>query len=118
MDASSVTFSFFLIFTGAAIFASIALYTRQPLIIAYIALGAAIAGRFADRLERPLLFFGLAEIGVGLAGLAVAPILFNLGPVEIWMHSALGGSGIPRRSVTARGLVDRLGDLVCRLPRF
>ncbi|MEH6582129.1 MAG: cation:proton antiporter [Halioglobus sp.] len=42
MDASSVTFSFFLIFTGAAIFASIALYTRQPLIIAYIALGAVI----------------------------------------------------------------------------
>ncbi len=42
MDASSVTFSFFLIFTGAAVFASIALYTRQPLIIAYIALGAAI----------------------------------------------------------------------------
>jgi Kef-type K+ transport system membrane component KefB len=42
MEASTVTFSFFLIFTGAAIFASIALYTRQPLIIAYIALGAAI----------------------------------------------------------------------------
>ena len=42
MDASSVTFSFFLIFTGAAIFASIALYTRQPLIIAYIALGTCI----------------------------------------------------------------------------
>jgi len=42
VEASAVTFSFFLIFTGAAIFASIALYTRQPLIIAYIALGAAI----------------------------------------------------------------------------
>ena len=42
MEASSVTFSFFLIFTGAAIFASLALYTRQPLIIAYIALGACI----------------------------------------------------------------------------
>jgi len=42
MDGGSITFSFFLIFTGAAIFASIALYTRQPLIIAYIALGAAI----------------------------------------------------------------------------
>ena len=42
MDASSVTFSFFLIFTGAAVFASVALYTRQPLIIAYIALGACI----------------------------------------------------------------------------
>ena len=42
MDVTGVTFSFFLIFTGAAIFASIALYTRQPLIIAYIALGATI----------------------------------------------------------------------------
>ena len=42
MDVTSVTFSFFLIFSGAALFASIALYTRQPLIIAYIALGACI----------------------------------------------------------------------------
>jgi Kef-type K+ transport system membrane component KefB len=42
MDTSSITFSFFLIFTGAAVFASVALYTRQPLIIAYIALGAVI----------------------------------------------------------------------------
>ncbi|CAA0119449.1 Iron transporter MagA [Halioglobus japonicus] len=42
MEFSSITFSFFLIFTGAAVFASIALYTRQPLIIAYIALGACI----------------------------------------------------------------------------
>jgi Kef-type K+ transport system membrane component KefB len=42
MELSSVTFSFFLIFTGAAAFASLALYTRQPLIIAYIALGACI----------------------------------------------------------------------------
>ena len=42
MDPGSITFSFFLIFTGAAVFASIALYTRQPLIIAYIALGAVI----------------------------------------------------------------------------
>ena len=41
MDVS-ITFSFFLIFTGAAVFASLALATRQPLIIAYIALGAAI----------------------------------------------------------------------------
>ena len=42
MEVSTITFSFFLIFTGAAVFASIALYTRQPLIIAYIALGACI----------------------------------------------------------------------------
>lgn len=42
MDTTTVTSSFFLIFTGATIFASVALYTRQPLIIAYIALGACI----------------------------------------------------------------------------
>jgi Kef-type K+ transport system membrane component KefB len=42
VEGTSVTFSFFLIFSGAAVFASIALYTRQPLIIAYIALGACI----------------------------------------------------------------------------
>ncbi|WP_439107561.1 cation:proton antiporter domain-containing protein [Congregibacter sp.] len=42
MDPSSVTFAFFLIFSGAAALASVALYTRQPLIIAYIALGALI----------------------------------------------------------------------------
>ena len=38
----SITTSFFLIFSGAAVLASIALYTRQPLIIAYIVLGAVI----------------------------------------------------------------------------
>ncbi|MEE4331206.1 MAG: cation:proton antiporter [Wenzhouxiangella sp.] len=42
MEAGSVTFAFFLIFSGAAVLASVALYTRQPLIIAYIALGALI----------------------------------------------------------------------------
>lgn len=42
METDSLIFSFFLIFSGAAVLASIALYTRQPLIIAYILLGAMI----------------------------------------------------------------------------
>lgn len=42
MELQSLTFTFFLIFTGAAVLASAALYTRQPLIIAYIVLGAVI----------------------------------------------------------------------------
>ena len=42
MEPDSLIFSFFLIFSGAALLASIALYTRQPLIIAYILLGAMI----------------------------------------------------------------------------
>lgn len=42
IDTNSITFSFFMIYSGAAILASLALYTRQPLLIAYIALGALI----------------------------------------------------------------------------
>ncbi len=42
MLAESLTTSFFLIFSGAAVLASLALFTRQPLIIAYIVLGAII----------------------------------------------------------------------------
>ena len=42
MTDNSITFAFFLIFSGAAVLASLALYTRQPLIIAYIVLGALI----------------------------------------------------------------------------
>lgn len=34
--------SFFIIFTGAALLATVALFTRQPLLIAYIALGCAL----------------------------------------------------------------------------
>ncbi len=40
MEGSSVPYSFFLIFSGAAVLASFALYTRQPLLVAYIAIGA------------------------------------------------------------------------------
>ena len=40
MDTGGITFTFAAIFLGAAVFASAALYTRQPIIIAYIALGA------------------------------------------------------------------------------
>ncbi|MTI12507.1 cation:proton antiporter [Sansalvadorimonas verongulae] len=39
MDSGSLFFSFFLIFTGAAALATLALATRQPLIVAYIVLG-------------------------------------------------------------------------------
>lgn len=81
MDLSTVTFSFFLIFTGAAVFASIALYTRQPLIIAYIALGAVI-GPFGLSLVTDLKL--LSDIGhVGIIFL-----LFLLGldmqPQALW----------------------------------
>jgi Kef-type K+ transport system membrane component KefB len=39
MTEQSIQFSIFLIFTGAAVFATIALYARQAMIVAYIVLG-------------------------------------------------------------------------------
>ncbi len=64
MDISAITFSFFLIFTGAAVLASIALYTRQPLIIAYIVLGAMI-GPYGMHLVSDLnLLSDIAHIGI------------------------------------------------------
>lgn len=64
MDASTITFSFFLIFTGAAILASIALYTRQPLIIAYIVLGAAIGPYGLSMVTDLQLLSDVAHVGI------------------------------------------------------
>lgn len=40
MDSSSLIFSFFLIFTGAAVVSTLTMYTRQPMIVGHIVLGA------------------------------------------------------------------------------
>jgi Kef-type K+ transport system membrane component KefB len=60
----SVTFSFFLIFSGAAIFASLALYTRQPLIIAYIALGACIGPHGLSLVTDTNLLADIGHVGI------------------------------------------------------
>lgn len=64
MDFSSITFSFFLIFSGAAVFASIALYTRQPLIIAYIALGACIGPYGLSMVTDLALLSDIGHVGI------------------------------------------------------
>lgn len=64
MDVGGVTYSFFLIFTGAAIFASVALYTRQPLIIAYVALGAVIGPYGLSMVTDLRLLSDIGHIGI------------------------------------------------------
>jgi Kef-type K+ transport system membrane component KefB len=59
-----ITFSFFLIFSGAAILASIALYTRQPMIIAYIVLGAAIGPSGLHLVTDLKLLSEVAHVGI------------------------------------------------------
>jgi spermidine synthase len=71
----------------------VAVTTTLCAFMAGLGLGAALAGRIADRLERPLFAFGLAEIGVGLTGLASLSVLFDLGPAYAWLYGQLGGSG-------------------------
>ncbi|WP_097461544.1 cation:proton antiporter domain-containing protein [Mangrovitalea sediminis] len=64
METSPIITSFFVIFSGAAILASIALYTRQPLIIAYIAIGA-IAGPYGLHLVSDAnMLSEVSEIGI------------------------------------------------------
>jgi Kef-type K+ transport system membrane component KefB len=59
-----IVFSFFLVFAGAMVLATIALYTRQPVLIAYIALGA-IAGPFGmGWIEHPDALTDMAHIGI------------------------------------------------------
>ncbi len=64
MDVSAITFSFFLIFTGAAVLASVALYTRQPLIIAYIVLGAAMGPHGLSLVTDVRLLADIAHVGI------------------------------------------------------
>ncbi len=64
MEASSITFSFFLIFSGAAVFASLALYTRQPLIIAYIALGTCIGPYGLSLVTDTKLLSDIGHVGI------------------------------------------------------
>jgi Kef-type K+ transport system membrane component KefB len=61
---ASLTSSFFLIFSGAAVLASLALFTRQPLLIAYIALGAIIGPHGAGWVSDVKLLAEIAEFGI------------------------------------------------------
>ncbi|MEZ5567269.1 MAG: cation:proton antiporter [Halioglobus sp.] len=64
MEPGGVTFEFFLIFSGAAVFASLALYTRQPLIIAYIALGAVIGPYGVSLVADPDQLSQIGRVGI------------------------------------------------------
>ena len=82
---------------------SVTVYAVTTVLCAYmagLAFGAIIAGRFVDRLPRPLVVFGLVEICIGVLGFVAPTVLFGLGPIEFWMHGALEGS--PTAYATAR----------------
>jgi Kef-type K+ transport system membrane component KefB len=61
---ASIVHSFFLIFAGAAVVASIALYTKQPMIIAYIALGVLFGPSALSLIDEPKLMDEMSHIGI------------------------------------------------------
>jgi Kef-type K+ transport system membrane component KefB len=81
-EDQSIVFSLFLIFTGAALVATLALFARQALIIGYIVLGALLGPWGAGWVADTALIANLAEIGIifllFLLGL-------NLTPQKLWL---------------------------------
>jgi spermidine synthase len=55
-----------------------------------LALGSLLGGRLAERTTRPLLWYGLAELGIGFVGLRFSAILASFDPL---LHAAYGGAG-------------------------
>ncbi|MDA1300476.1 MAG: cation:proton antiporter [Proteobacteria bacterium] len=64
MDSDPLIFSFFLIFSSAAILATLALYTRQPLIVAYIAIGVILGPSGTALVNDPSLISSVGKIGI------------------------------------------------------
>ncbi len=64
MPSTGIVESFFLIFTGAALLATLALYTRQPLLVAYIAIGCIFGPHGLALVDDPDLLSEIAEIGI------------------------------------------------------
>jgi len=64
MEHGTIAFSFFLIFSGAAVIATIALYTRQPLLVAYIALGALLGPYGLAFITNTDLLADISKIGI------------------------------------------------------
>ncbi len=64
MESDPLLFSFFLIFSSAAVLATLALFTRQPLIVAYIAIGIILGPSATSLISDPTLINSIAKIGI------------------------------------------------------
>ncbi len=77
MPNDSIIFSIFLIFTGASLLATLALYLRQAMLIAYLALGAILGPWGVALVTEAALIQDMARIGIifllFLLGLNLAP---------------------------------------------
>ena len=85
MGNESIVFTLFLIFSGAALFATLALFLRQSLIIAYIALGLLIGPSGLMLIHDPSLIQHLSSIGIMFLLFLLG---LNLNPKELFQLAA------------------------------
>lgn len=64
MEQESLLFSFFLIFSGAAVLSTFALFFRQPLLVAYICVGALLGPYGLGYISDASLLTDIAEFGI------------------------------------------------------
>ena len=64
MEPTSLLFSFFLIFTGAALVSTLALFFRQPLLVAYICIGVILGPFGLSYISDPSLLTDISEFGI------------------------------------------------------
>lgn len=64
MDQDSIVFTVFLVFTGAAAMATLALYARQSLLMAYIVLGVLLGPSVLGWVDDPELIRDISEFGI------------------------------------------------------
>ena len=64
MGAESLLFSFFLIFTGATVLSTVALFLRVPLLVAYIVVGILLGPFGLNFISNASLLVDIAEIGI------------------------------------------------------
>ena len=64
MNGDSIFYTIFLIFTGAAVLATVALFARQSLLIAYIAVGLIAGPQVTGLVADPALVADIANVGI------------------------------------------------------
>jgi spermidine synthase len=71
---------------------AIAISTITATFMAGLGLGGFLGGRVADRSRRPLVAYGLVELGIGLAGLLTPSLLSASGTIYLGLYGLLAGS--------------------------
>src|SRR3989304_7817005 len=64
MHSDSMLYVMFLVFSGAAIFATVALYARQTLIVSYVVLGVVLGPSLLGWVTDATLIREVADIGI------------------------------------------------------